>query len=266
MKHNIKRITELLATSTKFSAHGIYYFEQIESTNSWLLAHNKPAYQAQSGSQIDGQICLTEKQIAGRGRHGKSWNAPPSSSVLLSMGWSLPKNRHQGLSLVSGLAVVQSLQELGVTGVKLKWPNDVIAEGKKLGGILVEISGLECVIGVGINVNIRPDWDMQIEQPWTDLYSLGCQIDRDQLVVAIVLNHERLLSCYADTGFVSFVDRWNALHAYQHQEVEVVSFGNRLSGIACGVDEQGALLVEADGATRRIVSGVVSVRAKKNHQ
>ncbi|WP_423907928.1 biotin--[acetyl-CoA-carboxylase] ligase [Candidatus Spongiihabitans sp.] len=260
MKHNIEKISELLVPSKKFSGDRIYYFEEIESTNSWLLAQNKTP--DQTPVRIDGRICLAERQTSGKGRRGKSWIAPASSSVLISIGWGLQESSSQGLSLISGLAVVQSLHELGVTGVKLKWPNDVIADGKKLGGILVEISGLDCVIGVGINVSIPPSFDRQIDQPWTDLYSLGCQVDRDQLVAAIALNHERFLSRYMLTGFASFATRWNALHVYQNQVIEVVSAGDQWSGSALGVDESGALLVECSGSIRRVIGGEVSIRAK----
>ncbi len=260
MQHNIEKISELLATSKKFSGEQIYYFEEIESTNSWLLAQNKTP--SQTPGRIDGKVCLAERQTSGKGRRGKSWIAPASSSVLMSIGWELQESNPQGLSLISGLAVVQSLRELSVKGIKLKWPNDVIADGKKLGGILVEISGLDCVIGVGINVNIPPSFGRQIDQPWTDLYSLGFQVDRDHLVAAIVLNHERFLSRYMLTGFASFVACWNFLHAYQNQVIEVVSAGNHWSGNALGVDESGAFLVECSGSIRRIIGGEVSIRAK----
>ncbi|WP_424947797.1 biotin--[acetyl-CoA-carboxylase] ligase [Candidatus Spongiihabitans sp.] len=275
MKHNIKKISALLATSKKFSGDRIYYFEEIESTNSWLLAHNKmPAKTpdkmprqtpGQIDDQIDGKVCMAERQTYGKGRRGKSWMAPAGSSVLISMGWGLRESglqsSLQGLSLVSGLAVAQSLREVGVA-VKLKWPNDIIADGKKLGGILVEISGLDCVIGVGINVNMPPSFARQIDQPCTDLYALGWRVDRDQLVAAIVLNHEQFLSRYRSNGFASFRARWNALHAYQNQVVEVVSAGNHWSGTALGVDAAGALLVECNGSIRRIIGGEVSIRAK----
>ncbi len=276
VKHNIKRISELLVISKKFSGDGIYYFEELESTNSWLLARNRyrldsqtnsqtnSQSNAQSNSQIDGKICLTEKQTAGKGRRGKSWIANTSSSVLLSIGWGLPESGRQALSLVSGLAVIRALQEFGVEGIKLKWPNDVIADGKKLGGILVEISARDCVIGVAINVNMPSSFDRYIDQPWTDLWSLGFQIDRDQLVAAIVLNHEHfLLQCQRD-GFASFVDSWNALHVYQNQLVDVSAVGNCLSGTALGVDAEGALLVESAGVIKRIICGDVSVRANSN--
>ena len=262
MKHDIDKISALLASAEFFSGAGIYYFEEIESTNSWLLERCKRRGQSSFDGRIDGKICLTEKQSYGKGRRGKSWLASASSSVLLSLGWRLRESRSPGLSLVSGLAVVQALQELGVNGVKLKWPNDIIADGKKLGGILVEISALDCVIGVGINVNIPRSFDMQIERPWTDLHTLGFRIDRDQLVAAIVLNHERFLSRYSGAGFSPFMACWNVLHAYQHQAVEVVSAGCCLSGTALGVDENGAFLLESGGFIRRIMAGDVSIYPK----
>lgn len=262
MKHNIEKISELLAGSRKFSGDRLYYFEEVESTNTWLLAQNKTP--RQTASQVDGKICLAEEQTAGKGRRGKSWIAPASSSVLISIGWGLQGNIPQGLSLISGLAVVQSLRELGVTEGKLKWPNDIVVAGKKLGGILVEVSRLDCVIGVGINVNIPPSFDKQINQPWIDLYSLGYQLDRDQLVAAIVLNHEQFLSQYILTGFAPFVDSWNSLHAHQNQVIEVASAGYDWSGSALGVDENGALLVECGGSIRRLSCGEVSIRAQND--
>ncbi len=255
MNHNIERIAGLLAVSEKFSSSCIHYSQEIDSTNKWLLD------QTRRGGRIDGKICIVESQSSGKGRRGKSWTAPASSSILMSIGWRVNKSSPQGLSLISGIAVIQSLQELGVTGALLKWPNDVIASGKKLGGVLVEISGLDCVIGIGINVNIPPSLNMNVGQPWTDLHSLGFRVDRDQLVAAIVLNHERLLSHYMLNGFAPFMESWNSLHAYQNQAIEILSELGSQSGTALGVDENGALMVECDGSIQRIISGEVSIRS-----
>ena len=180
MAHNINKILRLLSTSEKFTAENLHYFREIDSTNDWLLRR------ARSNEVIDGRLCVAESQESGKGRRGKSWIASASGSVLMSMGWRSDSANPQGLSLVSGVAVAQSLQEQGVSNVLLKWPNDILAEEKKLGGILVEISGLDCVIGVGINVNIPQSFDRNIGQPWTDLISLGYQIDRDVLLVELV--------------------------------------------------------------------------------
>ena len=151
MEHNINKLTELLGTSVKFAADNIHYFRETDSTNDWLL------HRARNNDTVDGRLCLAESQKSGKGRRGKPWISTASSSVLMSIGWRMDSVNPRGLSLISGVAVVRSLLEQGVEDAMLKWPNDIIVEGKKLGGILVEISGLDCVIGVGINVNIPQD-------------------------------------------------------------------------------------------------------------
>jgi BirA family biotin operon repressor/biotin-[acetyl-CoA-carboxylase] ligase len=263
MEHNINEIVRLLATSEKFTADNIHYFREIDSTNDWLLRR------ARSNEVIDGGLCLAESQESGKGRRGKSWIATASGSVLMSIGWRLDSANPQGLSLISGVAVVQSLLEQGVNNVLLKWPNDILIGEKKLGGILVEISGLDCVIGVGINVNIPQSFDRKIGQPWTDLFSLGYQVDRDMLVAAIALNHERILGQYMLNGFAPFVETWNSLHAYQNHTVEISSKTGTWEGTAMGVNDDGALLVEQNGVVQSVFSGQVSIRSsgyQKGHE
>ncbi len=254
MKHNINNIAAMLGASQKYCGGRIRCFEEIESTNSWMLG------QIQSGRPIDGIICLAETQTAGRGRYGSTWVTPPSGAVAMSIGWRLENKNPQGLSLVSGLAVVRSLQELGVKNIKLKWPNDIVADGAKLGGILVEIADFQCVIGIGINVHIPAGFALPVNQPWVDISSLGYQIDRDRLAAQIILNHERLLGRYRSGGFSGFADKWNALHAYQNRMVDIFSAGGRSTGMALGVDKSGALLIARDGSIHRITSGEVSAR------
>jgi len=260
MEHNIEKIVALLATSEKFPANGVHYFREIGSTNDWMLSR------VRNNQSIDGTICLAESQQSGKGRLGNSWIASDSSSVLMSIGWRINTSSPQGLSLVSGVAVVQSLLEQGINGVQLKWPNDILAGGKKLGGILVEISGLDCVIGIGINVNIPPSLGKKIGQPWTDLYTLGYRADRDQLVAAIALNHERLLSQYMLNGFAPFVETWNSLHASRNQTVNILSATGTRSGTALGVNDNGALLVECAGVVHPIISGEVAIRSSETRR
>ena len=260
MEHNIKKIVELLATSEKLTTGNIHYFREIDSTNDWLLRR------ARNNEGIDGRLCLAESQESGKGRRGKSWIATASSSVLMSIGWRLDSANTQGLSLISGVAVVRSLLEQGVNGALLKWPNDILVEGKKLGGILVEISGLDCVIGVGINVNIPQSFDKNIDQPWTDLFSLGYRVDRDLLIAAIALNHERILAQYMLNGFAPFAETWNLLHAYQNHAVEISSRTGTWVGTALGVNDDGALLVERNGVVQPVISGQVSIRSTGNQK
>ncbi len=250
MKHNIDRITKLLGRSEKFSKGCITYFEELDSTNSWLLAQ----------PHVDGRVCLAEQQLQGKGRRGKPWVSPPSSGVFISIGWEINNISPDGLSLVSGLAVAQALQSLGVRDLQLKWPNDIYVGGIKLGGILVEISGTNCVIGIGINVNMPRIFDNAIDQSWIDLNRLGYQIDRDKIVAELLLNHEKLLSQFFLEGFETFVEPWNARHIYQNQMIEVIALANSYVGTALGVDSQGALLVSCGGQVKRVLSGEISIR------
>ncbi len=249
-RHDIGDIRDALVGVGRFSGGKIHYFDETASTNTWLLEQSDP----------DGCICLAENQSAGRGRRGKSWESSRSGSILLSLGWRLDRADIRGMSLASGIAVMESLRESGVQQVELKWPNDILINGKKAGGILVEISALNCVIGIGLNYRVSDAAAAEIDQPWTDLVSAGVQIGRDPLVVELVKNHDRVLTGFTEGGFSGFADQWNLADAYRGQPVQVVSGSRMIYGTASGVDETGALLIAGDGVVHRIISGEVSLR------
>ena len=240
----------------------MYYFEEIDSTNSWLLEQN----------DTGGKFCLAAQQSQGRGRRGRGWVSSPGSSVLLSMGWNPPLSGVAGISLVSGLAVVAALEVQGVKSLQLKWPNDIIFESKKLGGILVEVAGNNLVIGVGLNIDLTICGDVEpvvdahigndvgIDQPWTDLNCLGYAINKEQLVADLLTIHDSMLGDCQNRGFGVFRERWNQLHGYRDKFVTSASSKNVIEGYARGVDESGALLVETDAGIERIISGEVSMR------
>ena len=252
-RHDIDTIRNALVGIGRFSDKKIHYFDELDSTNTWLLEQSDP----------DGCICLAENQSAGRGRRGKSWQNSRSGSILLSLGWLLNRSDTQGVSLVSGIAVIKSLRGFGVQQVELKWPNDILIGGKKAGGILVEISGLNCVIGIGLNLMVSAPVAGKIDQPWVDLTSVGYQIDRDQLVVELVKNHDRVLTDFTARGFAGFAHQWNLANAHRGQPVQVVSGSRVISGIASGVDETGALLIVSGGLVHRIITGEVSLQLRR---
>ena len=211
----------MVVSGGRFSRFPIYYFNEIDSTNSWLIKQK----------DIDGKICLAENQTSGRGRSGKSWIGYSNSSILISLGWGLNGRDIQGLSLVSGLAVMQSLLQFNVSDVKLKWPNDVFISGKKVGGILIEISGSHCVIGIGLNVSMPNAANELIDQPWIDLQSAGFDVSRDELVVSLIRNHDVLLTSFSENGFAGFMDQWNAVNVYKDQMVEAVCGEKKLPAL-----------------------------------
>ena len=255
--HSPEQIDALLQQAGVASAGKVHWFAEIDSTNSWLMKQRN----------IHAKVCLTEWQSAGRGRRGKSWRAPRSSAVLLSIGWNLGDATATGLSLVSGLAIVDGLRRIGVDALGLKWPNDLMARGKKLGGVLTELSGANAVVGMGINVSIPPSASERIAGERTDLRALGHAIDRDRLAAALIISHCRYLRRFCERGFAQFVGEWNALNSHGNRAVSVRLPSESFTGIVRGIDAGGALIVEQDGGgggaplRRRIISSEASVRA-----
>ncbi len=248
--YDIDGIRDALSGIGRFSGGKIHYFDEVASTSSWLLERDV----------VDGCICLAEEQSAGRGCRGRSWQGSRCGSILLSLGWRAGRCDIRGMSLVSGIAVMESLRGLGVPQVALKWPNDILLGGKKVGGILVEISAPNCVIGIGVNYRLSDVAAAGIDQPWTDLVSAGARIDRDRLVVELIKNHDRILTGFDERGFAGFREQWNLADAWRGQPVKVVSGSQVICGIASGVDENGALLIAGDGVFDRVISGEVSLR------
>ena len=270
--HNLERIDALLRQARVVCAGRVAWFEEIDSTNSWLMKQRQidGENHGDTHRDIHGRGCLAELQTAGRGRRGRVWRASRSSSVLLSLGWHLGAVACAGLSLVSGLAIIDGLRRTGIDGVGLKWPNDVMSGGKKLGGVLTELSGEHCVVGMGINVAMPPDNDAAADNaPRTDLKSLGHDIDRDALAANLIIAHCHYLQHFCRGGFAQFVTEWNELNVHQGRAVSVCSSAasgsassssRSCDGIVRGVDRDGALLIDHNGTRRRLISAQVRIR------
>ncbi|MCU0804584.1 MAG: biotin--[acetyl-CoA-carboxylase] ligase [Burkholderiales bacterium] len=228
-----------------------------ESTNTLALEH------ARSGAP-SGTTIACEIQTAGRGRRGNRWAAPPGGSIALSMIWQFPPASMplSGLSLVAGLACVDAIGHSGVHGVGLKWPNDLVARGRKLGGILVEVAGSAAVIGVGLNVRLPATLTAALGQPAIDLAALGAAPGRNALVAAVARGLAQSLAGFETLGFAAYRDAWAARHALQGERVFVLPAGGApVEGRAIGVADDGALLVETAHGVERFVSAEVSLRA-----
>ncbi|MCX7893069.1 MAG: biotin--[acetyl-CoA-carboxylase] ligase [Burkholderiales bacterium] len=228
-----------------------------ESTNT--LAMERARAGAASGTTIACEI-----QTAGRGRRGNRWAAPPGASVALSMVWRFDDLAASlaGLSLAAGVACAEALERLGATGVGVKWPNDLVAAGAKLGGILVEVAGGAVVVGVGINLRLPAAVRAAQGQPVTDLASLGTVPGRNALVAATAGRLAAALARFAREGFGGFREAWAARHALHGKRVRVLpAEGVPVEGRALGVGEDGALLVETERGVERFISGEVSLRA-----
>lgn len=238
------------------------------STNSELLS--RPAT---APGQFD--FLLAEYQSAGRGRHARSWVAPPGGAICLSLSWSfaaLPPDAGT-LSLAMGVAALKALAALGALPVGLKWPNDLLADGRKLGGMLLEMRSegggpAQVVFGIGLNVALGADLRAQVAatglEP-TDLAALGvAACDRNWLAARLIAAAVDALVLFERQGFRAFFADWQGADLLRGQTVTVSGAGAEVVGRAAGVDSDGALLVETPAGLQRFISGEVSVRAKQS--
>ena len=237
----------------------------IPSTNAYclsLLAANSPA---------SGYVCLAEQQSQGRGRRGRIWASPLAANIYLSVIWRFSGgvDALEGLSLAVGLAVVEALDRMcGLADVRLKWPNDILWRGCKLGGILIEMTGdtsgpCGVVIGLGLNVCMPSNFGQKIEQAWVDLAgAMNATPSRNVVVAALLNSLLPLLAEYETHGFAFYRERWARYDAYYDADVMVQQGEHAPAcvGVAKGVTEQGALLVDVDGVQRSFKSGEVSLR------
>lgn len=237
--------------------------ETLASTSDHLLAVDD----LQPG-RLD--ACLAEFQSAGRGRRGRHWVAPFASGLCLSLNWNYPDAPATlaALSLAVGVAALRALGRLGVGGLALKWPNDIVQDDRKLGGILIDLRGEAAgpayvVIGIGINVRLPESARERLAIEGVravDLAALGEPPSRNALAAALIAELSIALVEYGARGMAAFADEWQGADALAGRTVAVLHGGRTLEGRARGVDEDGALLLEIDGVPRRIVSGEVSVR------
>ncbi|WP_319782586.1 bifunctional biotin--[acetyl-CoA-carboxylase] ligase/biotin operon repressor BirA [Oceanisphaera sp. IT1-181] len=219
----------------------------------------------------NGDICVAECQTAGRGRRGRSWVSPFGGQLIMSMYWRLEQGMAaaMGLSLVVGIAVVESLAAQGFSGVQLKWPNDLYVNGRKLAGILVEMSGTaggpcQLVIGLGLNLLLPSSEQARISQPFAELAELGDINDRNGLVIALSQHLQHSLDIFEAQGIRAFREQWNQLDYFNGKPVRILMGEQVIQGTARGIDEQGALLLElADGKIKRFLGGEVSLRAEE---
>ena len=237
-------------------------FDDIDSTNAHLL-------RAGHVGAPSGTLCLAERQSAGRGRRGRAWVSPFGANLYLSLLWRFPGGPGElgGLSLAAGAALAQVLEGAGVAGIGLKWPNDLLWQRRKLGGLLLEVAAEAqgpslVVVGLGLNTHLRGDQVQGIDQPWVDLNEiLGPQgYSRNQMGAHLAEALTATMECYGRQGLAPFLSLWERYDLYRGEEVEI-RLGDRLiRGIQAGITEQGTLRLEVAGETLIFNSGDVSLR------
>ncbi|QLF93862.1 bifunctional biotin--[acetyl-CoA-carboxylase] ligase/biotin operon repressor BirA [Pseudomonas sp. ABC1] len=213
-------------------------------------------------------VVVAESQTAGRGRRGRQWSSPPALNLYCSFVLQIEDGgRHlPGMSLVVGLAVVDALRKMGVSGVGLKWPNDVYVGGKKVAGILLELTGdpadqCHVVIGIGINVNMMDSGGEGIGQPWVSLRSvLGRCVDRNELLGCLALSLSGYIERHMAEGFAALRAEWESLNVWQGLVCRLSAGPQDVVGRMLGVDDHGALCLDVGGHVRAFSGGELSLR------
>ncbi|SFQ17060.1 BirA family transcriptional regulator, biotin operon repressor / biotin-[acetyl-CoA-carboxylase] ligase [Geopseudomonas sagittaria] len=246
------------AIRARLPGRRVWVEDRVDSTNAlalrYLTCHEPPF------------VVLAEAQTAGRGRRGRHWVSPYGENLYFSQVIRIERSatQLQALSLVVGVAVLRTLRQLGVAGVGLKWPNDLLVEGKKIAGILLELSGdpadvCQVVIGVGINANMRAG--SGIDQDWTSVcLETGRQVERSELAAALAVELEQVLRVHCEQGFAAFHGEWEASHAWQGREVRLISGVHEIGGTVLGVTIDGGLRLAGEGGEQVYSGGELSLR------
>lgn len=250
--------------TTTFMGNTIHYFSTVSSTNT-------EAKRLANEGCPEGTIVLAEEQQSGRGRLSRGWFSPFAQGIWLSIVLrpKFPPQEAPKCTLLAAVAVARAIQALGVN-CGIKWPNDILYNGKKLVGILTEMNAEMdainyVVIGVGINVNTPiNEFPEELCDIATSLSAtLGRPISRPDLLIAVLSELESLYTLASEQGFSPIFTEWRKLSATLGKEVDVFGINRNFSGIALDIDEDGALVVETTTGIEKVVAGDVSIRSKR---
>ena len=246
---------------TKWMAKNLEYYDEIDSTN------NRAKALGEAGG-ADGTLFVAETQTAGKGRRGRCWQSPAGSSISMSILLRPVMNPSDApmLTLVMAYAATKALREKTELDIGIKWPNDLVVSGKKISGILTEMSAEidyinHVVIGVGINVN-QDTFPDDIKETASSLkMELGKRIKRSGLIAAVMKNFEKYYEIFQETEDLSGLkELYNSMLVNKDREVKVLEPGNEYKAYAIGINQTGELIVRTpDGKEKEIYAGEVSV-------
>ncbi|MGR9071872.1 MAG: bifunctional biotin--[acetyl-CoA-carboxylase] ligase/biotin operon repressor BirA [Gammaproteobacteria bacterium] len=233
----------------------------IDSTNNYLINQDRCG----PGS---GVICLAEYQTAGKGRRGRNWVSPFGNNIYLSVLWeySCGPSALSGLSLAAGVAVIRALKRVVSDHFRLKWPNDIFWNFKKLGGILIEMTGgaegpCRVVVGIGINLLLNPNKAKSIDQDWVDLTRItGGEVpSRNRLAGFLIGELMPVISNFENGGLDDYLDEWRDCDCLKDNPATVFAGSRQVTGVVRGIDHNGLLRLQLpDGNIRVFASGEVS--------
>lgn len=253
-------VTGHLGTIAK--AYTTHVVDNVDSTNTALM-------EAALNGAADGTLICTEYQQSGKGRRGRPWHSVLGGSLTFSVLWRFENGLQSlsGLSLAVGLAIARAVNRHSRYPVRLKWPNDLLVDYRKLAGILVEVQGdmhgaAFAVVGVGLNVRLNGAQRDAVDQAVVDLAEMGVTVGRNRLLADCLLELHTVLTLFRQHGFAPLREDWLMLDAYAGRAVMLALPDTRsVRGMASGVDETGAFLLrDAQGTIRAYSGGEISLR------
>lgn len=252
-------IDQYVAASVRPSLRLLEILDEVTSTNDWIKA--LPA-----GQQWLGTLCLAERQTRGRGRRGRAWVSPFGRNVYLSLGWEFSGGAAsaEGLSLAVGVAVCRALGgKARHCELQLKWPNDILYQGRKLGGVLVEMQGdptgsCQIVIGVGLNHGMVGQ-EPGIDQEWADT-TLFSTLGRNELAGRLISELLMMIADFSANGFRSFRDEWSSYDAAMGRRVRLSTIAATTDGVCRGITASGAVLIETEAGVEQFHGGEITLR------
>ncbi len=236
---------------TQAIGQSLHVFEALPSTNEWMRQHL-----SEGGNQ--GTVVVAESQTTGKGRLGRQWFSPAHQNIYLSilLQPEKPPASSPQLTLVAGAAVAETIREQTGQSLQIKWPNDLVVQNKKVGGILCEaiveqgnLSGV--IVGIGINVNIpAEDFPQELQGEATSLFTwTGKTLDRNQLIASLCNQFEIWYQKWLDNGWDNIVAWCNQHHALQDQRVRLTSGPENIEGVVQKIDREGHLALRLDSGT-----------------
>lgn len=228
--------------------------DSIDSTNRFL----------KESLPVEGiHLCCAETQTHGQGRFGRQWYSPRNENIYCSSRWPIntTPSRLSGLSLVVSLAVIETLHDIGLTSpLKIKWPNDILWNGKKLSGCLIEVvvkpsAQTSIIIGIGLNVHSKTADHPLPNKPWCSLKDITGQHHNRNAIIGSLMNHlHSTLEQFMSHGFAYFLQKWERFDALQGHRIQLTDLKESFCGMAIGVDLKGNLIVLDDERETRVVS------------
>ncbi len=248
-------------------------FPSILSTSSYMMQKAQARQLDLANKKV--AICLAEQQTGGRGRRGRSWVSPFGHNLYLTLAREFNHgiSELEGLSLVVGLALIRVLRARGYHDLGIKWPNDVLWQGRKLAGILIEISGdptgfTQVMIGLGLNIRVAESAMQEVEQAWVDLYTINQHLpERNVLAAELLTEIIDVIESFEMTGFNSFRQEWDSFDVLKNFEVELLTGAvgaGHIVGKVLGVDAHGALQLETANGIETFHGGEISPRMRKH--